>query len=87
MQIEGHTDSVGEAEYNQRLSENRADSVRNYLVSQGISANAVGTAGFGEAKPVASNDSPTGRQQNRRVELIVAGDSIGATPLSARRTQ
>ena len=87
MQIEGHTDSVGEAEYNQRLSENRADSVRNYLVSQGISANAVGTAGFGEAKPVSSNDTPTGRQQNRRVELIVAGDSIGATPLSARRTQ
>jgi outer membrane protein OmpA-like peptidoglycan-associated protein len=86
LQIEGHTDSVGDDVYNQRLSENRADAVRNYLVSQGISANAVGTAGFGETKPVASNDTPVGRQQNRRVELIVAGDSIGTPPLSARTT-
>jgi outer membrane protein OmpA-like peptidoglycan-associated protein len=86
LQIEGHTDSVGEEFYNQRLSENRATSVRAYLVSQGIPASAVGTAGFGEGQPVASNDTPAGRQQNRRVELIVNGDSIGAPALSARHT-
>jgi outer membrane protein OmpA-like peptidoglycan-associated protein len=79
MQIEGHTDSVGSAEYNQRLSENRADSVRTYLVGQGIGSNSVGTAGFGETMPVASNDTAAGRQQNRRVELIVSGESIGTT--------
>jgi outer membrane protein OmpA-like peptidoglycan-associated protein len=77
LQIEGHTDSVGSAEYNQRLSENRADSVRTYLVEQGIASNNVGTAGFGESMPVASNDTAAGRQQNRRVELIVSGESIG----------
>jgi outer membrane protein OmpA-like peptidoglycan-associated protein len=86
VQVEGHTDSVGDDTYNQRLSENRADSVRNYIVSQGIAGNSVTTAGFGESKPVASNDTPAGRQQNRRVELIVNGDSISA-PLSARRSQ
>jgi outer membrane protein OmpA-like peptidoglycan-associated protein len=86
LQIEGHTDSVGSAEYNQRLSENRADSVRTYLVGQGIASNSVGTTGFGETMPVASNDTPAGRQQNRRVELIVSGESIGtaasATPIT-----
>ena len=84
LQVEGHTDSVGSADYNQRLSENRANSVRTYLVDQGIAPNAIGTAGFGETMPVASNDTPAGRQQNRRVELIVSGESIGtaaaATP-------
>ena len=79
LQIEGHTDSIGSAEYNQRLSENRADSVRTYLVEQGIASNSVTTAGFGEMMPVASNDTATGRQQNRRVELIVSGEAIGAT--------
>jgi outer membrane protein OmpA-like peptidoglycan-associated protein len=87
VQVEGHTDSVGDDAYNQRLSENRADSVRNYIVSQGIVGNSVTTAGFGETKPVASNDTPAGRQQNRRVELIVNGDSIGGESLSARRSQ
>jgi len=79
LQVEGHTDSVGSADYNQRLSENRAISVRAYLVEQGIAPNSIGTAGFGETAPVASNDTPTGRQQNRRVELIVSGESIGTT--------
>ena len=79
LQVEGHTDSVGSEDYNQRLSENRAASVRTYLVDSGIASNAVGTAGFGETMPVASNDTPTGRQQNRRVELIVSGESIGTT--------
>ena len=86
LQIEGHTDSVGEAVYNQRLSENRADSVRAYLVAQGIASPAVATAGFGQTQPVASNDTPTGRQQNRRVELVVAGDAIGTIAQTARRT-
>jgi outer membrane protein OmpA-like peptidoglycan-associated protein len=79
LQVEGHTDSVGSEDYNQRLSENRAGSVRTYLVDSGIASNAIGTAGFGETMPVASNDTPAGRQQNRRVELIVSGESIGTS--------
>jgi outer membrane protein OmpA-like peptidoglycan-associated protein len=58
LQVEGHTDSVGSEDYNQRLSENRAASVRTYLVDSGIASNAIGTAGFGETMPVASNDTP-----------------------------
>ena len=87
LQVEGHTDSVGSADYNQRLSENRADSVRLYLVEQGIAPNAIGTAGFGETMPVASNDTPAGRQQNRRVELVVSGESIGATAATTPPTR
>jgi hypothetical protein len=85
LQIEGHTDSVGDADYNQRLSDNRADSVRAYLVAQGIASTSVTTAGLGETQPVASNDTPAGRQQNRRVELVVAGEAIGTT--AARNTR
>jgi outer membrane protein OmpA-like peptidoglycan-associated protein len=77
LAVEGHTDSVGATDYNQQLSERRAESVRSYLVGQKIPAGSVGTAGFGEGQPVASNDSAAGRQQNRRVELIVSGDVIG----------
>jgi len=77
LQIEGHTDSVGDATYNQRLSESRADSVRTYLLAQGIAAASVSATGFGETQPVAPNDSPGGRQQNRRVELVVGGKGIG----------
>jgi len=84
IQVEGHTDSVGEAGYNQHLSENRAESVRTYLVGQGIAHDAVGTTGFGETNPVASNTTAEGRQQNRRVELIVSGDSISATAIAQR---
>jgi len=84
LQVEGHTDGVGGADYNQRLSESRAESVRTYLVSQGIASNTVTTRGFGDTQPVASNDTAGGRQQNRRVELIVAGESIGTSPLTAR---
>ena len=79
LQIEGHTDSVGSGEYNQRLSENRANSVRTYLVEQGIASNNTTTAGFGETMPIASNETAAGRQQNRRVELVVSGESIGTT--------
>jgi len=77
MSVEGHTDSVGSSDFNQRLSEDRARSVHDYLVGQGIPPAAVGTAGFGESQPVASNGSAAGRQQNRRVELIVTGAPIG----------
>ena len=77
IEIEGHTDSVGTDEYNQRLSERRAESVRTYLVSQNIAPAMVSAVGLGEAKPVATNDNASGRQQNRRVELIVSGDAIG----------
>jgi len=77
LEIEGHTDSVGGDEYNQRLSEQRASSVRDYLVQQGIGMNNVTAKGFGKTLPVASNDTAAGRQQNRRVELVVSGDQIG----------
>ncbi|HZQ20886.1 MAG TPA: OmpA family protein [Terriglobales bacterium] len=77
LQIEGHTDSVGTDEYNQELSEYRADAVRDYLVQQGISANQIAAKGLGKTGPIASNDTPEGRQQNRRVELVLSGDAIG----------
>ena len=68
---------MGSDEYNLRLSERRADSVRAGLVEDGINRDVVGTAGFGESKPVATNGTAEGRQQNRRVEVIVSGASIG----------
>jgi len=79
IEIEGHTDSVGGADYNQRLSERRAESVRTYLVQQKIPPASVGAEGLGEGQPVASNATAAGRQQNRRVELVVSGESIGRT--------
>jgi outer membrane protein OmpA-like peptidoglycan-associated protein len=69
---EGHTDSVGSDEYNQRLSMSRANAVRDYLVKGGVPADRIKVEGFGESKPVASNDTADGRAQNRRVELRVA---------------
>ncbi len=69
--IEGHTDSVGDEDYNFGLSQRRADSVQGYLLGQGIAANRMTTAGKGESLPVAGNDSASGRQQNRRVEVII----------------
>ena len=79
LQIEGHTDSVGGDEYNQGLSEQRADSVRDFLVQQGVPAASISGRGFGKTQPVASNETTEGRQQNRRVELVVTGEAIGAT--------
>src|SRR3984957_18023021 len=79
LQIEGHTDTVGSDEYNQHLSEQRADSVRDYLVAQGLSGETISAIGLGKLDPVATNSTATGRQQNRRVELVVSGDPIGAT--------
>ena len=75
--VEGHTDNVGNAAENQKLSDRRASAVLAYLVEQKIPLAAVDTAGFGEGRPIASNATPTGRQRNRRVELVVTGDSIG----------
>jgi outer membrane protein OmpA-like peptidoglycan-associated protein len=82
LQIEGHTDSVGSDEFNQRLSEQRADSVRDFLLEQGVSPSSTTAQGFGKAEPVASNDTAEGRQRNRRVEIVVNGDAIG-TPAAA----
>ncbi len=78
MEVDGHTDSVGSDEFNQTLSEKRANAVRDYLVAQGVQADSITAKGFGKTSPVASNDTPQGRQQNRRVELVVAGDVIKA---------
>jgi len=77
LTIEGHTDSVGSVEYNQALSEKRADAVRDYLVSQGVEASKLSAQGLGKYHPVADNSTPAGRQKNRRVEIIVSGEVIG----------
>lgn len=70
--IEGHTDSVGSEASNQSLSQRRADAVKSYLAAQGVGASRLTSAGLGEGSPVGSNDSATGRQQNRRVEVIIS---------------
>ncbi len=76
--VGGYTDNVGGDEMNQKLSENRAGAVRDYLVAQGVATNSVTAKGFGNTLPVASNDNSAGRQENRRVELVVSGDAIGS---------
>ena len=80
--VGGYTDNVGGDAMNQTLSENRAGSVRDYLVQEGVATNSVSAQGFGNTLPVASNDSSSGRQQNRRVELLVSGEAIGS-PVNA----
>jgi outer membrane protein OmpA-like peptidoglycan-associated protein len=77
VSVEGHTDSVGGDEYNQSLSELRAQAVRDYFVQQGIASSSVEAHGYGKTAPIASNDTAEGRQQNRRVELVLSGDAIG----------
>jgi outer membrane protein OmpA-like peptidoglycan-associated protein len=83
VRIEGHTDSAGSDVTNQALSERRADAVRDALMARGIEAQRVATVGYGEARPIAGNDSAGGRQQNRRVEILVSdeqglfGDNAG----------
>jgi outer membrane protein OmpA-like peptidoglycan-associated protein len=86
LEVEGHTDSVGGDDYNQRLSEQRAATVRDYLVQNGISMNNVSAVGFGKTRPIASNDTSAGRQQNRRVELVVSGEEIGNNTTSMNST-
>jgi outer membrane protein OmpA-like peptidoglycan-associated protein len=78
VMIEGHTDSVGSASSNQVLSQHRADSVRSHLVRQGIDATRLTTMGAGESAPVAGNDSDFGRQQNRRVEIIISNPALAS---------
>ena len=82
IEVGGYTDNVGGDAMNQTLSENRAGSVRDYLVQQGVATGAVSSRGFGNTLPVASNDNSAGRQQNRRVELLVSGEAIGS-PVNA----
>jgi outer membrane protein OmpA-like peptidoglycan-associated protein len=77
IEVGGYTDNVGGDAMNQTLSENRAGSVREYLVQQGVSSNSVSSRGFGNSLPVSSNGNSAGRQQNRRVELLVSGEAIG----------
>jgi outer membrane protein OmpA-like peptidoglycan-associated protein len=79
LAIEGNTDSVGSDTMNQQLSEQRAGSVRDYLLKENIPAASMTSQGFGKTQPVASNDTMEGRQQNRRVELVVSGEVIGTT--------
>lgn len=71
MMVEGHTDSTGTAEYNQQLSLNRAMAVRNYLVGNGVDQRRLTTYGYGESQPIADNNTASGREQNRRVELKI----------------
>jgi outer membrane protein OmpA-like peptidoglycan-associated protein len=79
LAVEGYTDSVGGDDYNQQLSENRSDGVRDYLTQQGMAGGSVTAKGFGKTQPVATNDTAEGRQQNRRVELVISGEVIGTT--------
>jgi len=78
IEVGGYTDNVGGDDMNQKLSEDRAGAVRDYLVEQGVTTNSVSAKGYGNTLPVASNDNSAGRQQNRRVELVVSGDPIGS---------
>ena len=77
LAVEGYTDSVGSDTFNLTLSQNRADTVRAYLVNQGLDPNTITATGYGKSNPVASNDTADGRQQNRRVEIIISGELIG----------
>ena len=78
IEVGGYTDNVGGDDMNQKLSENRANAVRNYLVEQGVVTGSVSAQGYGNTSPVASNDNASGRQENRRVELVVSGEAIGS---------
>lgn len=77
VQLEGHTDSIGSDDFNQKLSQERADAVRIYLTSQGVPETTVTASGLGKADPVADNSTAAGRQQNRRVDMVVSGQAIG----------
>jgi outer membrane protein OmpA-like peptidoglycan-associated protein len=78
LAIEGHTDNIGSDEANMKLSEQRAGAVRDFLVQQGLAQEAVSALGLGKAEPVADNSTNEGRQKNRRVEIVVSGEVIGA---------
>jgi outer membrane protein OmpA-like peptidoglycan-associated protein len=78
--VEGHTDSVGAEDYNEGLSQRRAEAVRAYLLSQGVSPSRISASGMGESAPVATNSTEAGRQQNRRVEIVISNGSGSNTP-------
>src|SRR5581483_5877121 len=82
VEVDGYTDSTGSPTFNEQLSQQRAASVQSYLAQQGVPAGSIVTRGFGQADPIASNDTAAGRQQNRRVELVVSGQSIGTQQAS-----
>lgn len=84
LAVEGNTDSIGTEAFNQQLSEQRAEGVRSYLTQQGVPAASTTAVGFGKNRPIASNDTAEGRQQNRRVELIVSGEVIGTKIVSLK---
>ena len=77
LQIEGYTDNIGSDEYNQKLSEERANAVRDYLTSQSVPPTNISATGYGKASPIADNSTAAGRAQNRRVQMVVSGDAIG----------
>ena len=77
VQVEGYTDSIGSDDFNQKLSDNRAAGVKNFLISQGVSSGNITSEGFGKNDPVADNATSSGRTQNRRVNMVVSGDAIG----------
>jgi hypothetical protein len=77
LQIEGYTDNIGSEEYNQKLSEQRADAVRDFLVAQSVPEGNISAAGYGKNNPIADNSTNAGRAQNRRVQLVVSGEAIG----------
>ena len=77
LDVEGHTDAIGSDEFNQKLSEERAATVRDYLIAQGINGDSVTARGLGKTQPIAPNDTNANRQKNRRVEMVVSGEIIG----------
>ena len=87
VQVEGYTDSVGSDSYNQKLSENRANAVHDFLIQNGVPAGNVTSVGYGKADPVASNDTADGRRQNRRVNMVVSGAAIGVQTTQPTITQ
>jgi outer membrane protein OmpA-like peptidoglycan-associated protein len=86
LEIDGFTDNKGTPQYNMTLSDKRAKAVRDFLVAQGVGTDAVTTKGFGESNPVATNATAAGRQQNRRVELVVSGSAIGSSTGASNST-
>ncbi len=87
LQVEGYTDNVGSQDYNQTLSERRADAVRDYLTSQGVSMTNISAAGYGMNDPIADNSTSEGRAENRRVQMVVSGNSIGVQESAPGATQ
>lgn len=82
LQVEGYTDSTGSEAFNQTLSENRADAVKDFLTSQGVAQDGITSTGYGQANPVDDNSTAAGRAKNRRVQLVVSGNAIGVTESS-----